>query len=184
MKRAFVVGERLYLRPIEVEDITEDYLDWVNDEEVIEGVEIYAPVTYEEQKKYIQGMIDNPNVSFFAVCETATEQIIGTCRLAINWVHRYAINTCFIGDKTCWGKGYGTEVVTLLVKHAFLRLNLSKVYASVKADNVGSIRNYEKAGYHLEAVFKDRCWSKGRWVDGLEYVITRKDWSMEEYYRK
>jgi len=37
LDRPFLVGERIYLRPLELEDVNDRYLQWVNDPEVVLG---------------------------------------------------------------------------------------------------------------------------------------------------
>ena len=52
-----------------------------------------------------------------------------------------------LGDKNCWGKGYATETIEVLTEHAFGVLGLHKLTAGAYAENVGSIRAFEKAGF-------------------------------------
>jgi RimJ/RimL family protein N-acetyltransferase len=51
-----------------------------------------------------------------------------------------------IGDKTYWRMGSDTEAIGLVVKYAFMTLNLYKVTTSSYANNAGSIRAFTKAG--------------------------------------
>jgi len=184
MDRAFMVGEKLYFRPFEVEDITPQYMDWINDREVIAGMDRHFPVTLQQQIDYKQSEIDDPGSVLFAVCEKVTEgqakdKLIGSAKLVIDWIHRHGTESIFIGDKACWGKGYGTEMVSLLMKYAFLHLNLDKVYSGVRGDHIGSQKKNEKAGYRKIGIKKDMLWSNGKWVDAIEYCITRKEFEHE-----
>lgn len=46
--------------------------------------------------------------------------------------------------------GYGTDAVTTLLGQAFGKMNLSRVYLRVQANNHKAIRCYEKAGFKKE----------------------------------
>ncbi len=175
MNRAFMVGHKLYFRPFEPHYVTTEYMDWINDREVIAGMDRHFPLTYHQQSDYIQSEIDNPNVVLFAVFEKESDKLIGAAKLAINWIHRHGTESIFIGDKTAWGKGYGTEMVSLLIKYAFMHLNLDKVYSGVRGDHVGSMRKNEKAGYRKTGILLNSIWSNGKWVDAVQYCITRAE---------
>ena len=61
----------------------------------------------------------------------------------------------FIGDRTAWGQGFGGEAVQLMTDIAFKQLSVRKLRALAREANLASQRVLEKAGYHLEATFKD-----------------------------
>lgn len=48
--------------------------------------------------------------------------------------------------KNFWGKGIGTKAVALLVEDAFVK-GISKLRASARSQNIGSIRVAEKCGF-------------------------------------
>jgi RimJ/RimL family protein N-acetyltransferase len=55
-----------------------------------------------------------------------------------------------VGARARQGKGYGTRFSWMLTAFAFDRLKLSKVYASVRPENAGSLRMFEKLGYVID----------------------------------
>jgi len=60
-----------------------------------------------------------------------------------------------IGEEDAWGKGYGTEVILLLLNHAFGCLGLHRVAVGVVGFNERAIRFYEKVGFKKEGVQRD-----------------------------
>jgi RimJ/RimL family protein N-acetyltransferase len=48
-----------------------------------------------------------------------------------------------------WGKGFATEIASLLVRHGFDVAGLDEVYATVDPDNLASIHVIEKCGLKL-----------------------------------
>ena len=83
---------------------------------------------------------------------------IGNIKLGpINHLHSTGEISLFIGDKACHGKGYGLEVINLLVSWAFSDLCLYKVTASIYQDNEASIKAFKKAGFALEGVLRQEA---------------------------
>src|SRR5205807_9599132 len=52
-----------------------------------------------------------------------------------------------IGEADARGKGYGTQVTTLMLDYAFVALGLHSVMLRVYAYNLAGKRAYEKAGF-------------------------------------
>ena len=63
--------------------------------------------------------------------------------------------------------GVGSAAICLACRYAFDALSLSKLTAGMYADNPGSRRAFEKAGFRHEAVLSRHYVSAGRVVDGI-----------------
>ncbi len=50
-----------------------------------------------------------------------------------------------------WGKGFGSEVATALIRHGFEDLGLSQITATITPDNIPSIRLAEKLGFKFDS---------------------------------
>ncbi len=86
-----------------------------------------------------------------AICRTANDEHIGNIYLReINWVARKAVLHVFLGTGEHRGKGYGQQAVRLLLRHAFMDLNLRRVGLEVLANNAIAIHVYEKCGFSSE----------------------------------
>jgi diamine N-acetyltransferase len=84
----------------------------------------------------------------FLVYERATMRPIGTTNLdTVDRHHRKAEFGICIGEKECWGRGYGTEATRLTLDYAFTVLGLHSVHLAVAAYNGPAIRCYLKAGF-------------------------------------
>ena len=84
-----------------------------------------------------------------------------------------------IGDKTCWNKGYASESVLLVLNYAFRHINLLKMYVGVTAPSQASVKLLERNGYNTEAVFKDKLFVYGKYVDHIIMSL-----SQEEYLQR
>ena len=70
-----------------------------------------------------------------------------------------------IGEKDCWGKGFATETLRLLVDFAFQTLQLKKLTAGCYGGNTGSEKSFQKAGFVIEGSRPAHFWYNEQWVD-------------------
>lgn len=81
-----------------------------------------------------------------------------------------------IGEKECWGKGYGREALQLLLDYAFLELNLHRVSLRVFSFNEKAIRLYERLGFKDEGRSRQSLYRDGRWHDICHMGILQEEY--------
>ena len=169
MEEIILKGKRCYLRPLTLNDVTQDYVTWMNDKNVTRFLETrFILHTHKSIQDYVQSILKNPDDVFMAICVNGTNQHIGNIKLGpINRQHLFAHIGLMIGDKDYWGKGYATEAIGLISQYAFETLKLNKVMAGCYANNVGSMRAFEKAGFYHEGIEKSKWLCEGQYVDGI-----------------
>ncbi len=178
----FLESERIYLKGIELSDLSDRYVAWMNDPDISQFMETWHyPHTKDNIRKYIEAHTDNRDEPFFGIMFKSTgkslnitgeytEYIksgvhIGNCKLGpINWIHRYADVSLFIGEKDLRGKGYGTEAINLLTDYAFNRLNLHKLRAGIYSKNGASAQAFRKAGFQFEAELRNHVFYAGEYI--------------------
>lgn len=162
-------GERIYLRSVCLNDVNETYCGWMNDPGVNQYLESrFYPHTVKSLKKYVKSKQSDRNNVFLAIILKDGNRHIGNIKLGpIDDIHRFADIGIIIGEKDCWGKGYATEAIQLMVKYAFGKLNLHKVTAGCYAPNKGSLKAFKKAKFLQEGVRKSHCFYKGKFVDDV-----------------
>jgi RimJ/RimL family protein N-acetyltransferase len=177
MRRPFLVGENLYLRLLEESDIGEEYLGWLNDNEVTRYLEAGKfPSSPETLHKYLEHFQNSKTDLVFAIVDRETDQHIGNVTLnRINWIHRTADTGLMIGRKEFWGRGYAFEAWHLLVEYAFQRLGLRKIIAGAVADNIASIVTLEKLGFKIEGTFRKEYLMDGEYQDAMRLGLLRED---------
>lgn len=165
-------GEKIFLRPVTMQDVSAEYCAWLNDPEINRYLETrFAVQTLASVRSYVETAISASDSIFLAIIGKATNLHIGNIKLGpILPYHRRSEISFFIGDKRCWGKGYATEAVRLLTEYALCELALVKVTAGCYSTNLGSKRVFEKLGYEQEAVFKKQYFSEGAWVDSYRFA--------------
>lgn len=180
MRRPYLVGENLYLRPLEESDIGEEYLSWVNDPEVTRYMETGRfPVPLLNLRTHFERFQKSNTDLIFAIVDRAADQHIGNVTLyLINWVHRTAHIAIMIGRKDFWGKGYAFEAWSLLIEYAFQRLGLRKIIAGAIAGNEASIRALKKLGFKVEGTMRQQVFMDCEYRDGILFGLLR-----DEFYK-
>lgn len=166
-RNAFLVGNEIYLRPLELSDVTDEYVSWMNDANLSKFIPAMTfPSVRDSVEKYVRGYIENPDVVFLAIIEKSSGVHVGNIKLGpINWVSRNAEFGRLIGLREYRSKGYGSEAVSLLLHYSFNVLNLNKIFASCLGSNVSAINSNKKAGLEVDAVVKEKFFASGKYED-------------------
>jgi ribosomal-protein-alanine N-acetyltransferase len=94
-----------------------------------------------------------------------SDQLIGMCGLhSINPVHRRA-EMGYVLSPEYWGLGIMTEAVNLLLQTGFLTLELNRIEARTRPDNVASQRVLTKVGLTEEGTLRQQMFIKGQFRD-------------------
>ena len=163
-----IEGDRLYLRPVRLEDATERYVGWLNDPETTRFLETAGPQTIATVREYIERYQGRKDALFLAIVIREGDSHVGNVKLEpIDWRNRRATLGIMIGEAAARGRGIGTEAIVLVLRFAFEKLRLHRVSLGVTADNEAALRCYRKVGFVEEGRIREANWRDGRWVDGI-----------------
>ncbi len=138
-------GERLSLRPFGPGHLLKTR-EWVADPEVARWILPAWPLLPASWDEWLRRVYTSPDSLHFAIV-LHDDRHIGNCSLhAIQWEEKVAELGIVLGEKDCWGKGYGPEALRLLLHYAFRELGLKKVVLHVHRENHRAIRAYKKGG--------------------------------------
>ena len=174
----FAQGSRVFLRPLEREDLNARYLGWLNDPEVTRYMETGAfPTTARDLEKFYDEVTGSRNQMILAVADKKSGQHVGNVKLGpIHWIHRCATFGIMIGDKRFWGRGVGLEATRLMVEFGFERLNLRRIDLGVLAEHDAAVRCYEKAGFKVEGRMRESVFQDGKYGDRLWMGLLRSEY--------
>ena len=174
-----IYGERVRLRGAERSDL-ESFVKWINDPEVTAGLTFFIPMSSVDEEKWFDTVMQRPPAEKPLVIDMKDGEnwrLIGNSSFFdFDWMARAAEVGIMIGDKSVWNQGYGTEVMTLLLRHGFRTLNLNRVSLRVFADNKRAIRTYEKVGFVHEGCLRQSIYKHGNYIDVLVMSVLRKEW--------
>jgi RimJ/RimL family protein N-acetyltransferase len=177
MKNPFLIGTKIYLRPLEYSDAPQ-LTTWINDPEVTRTLLAYRPMNLQTEQEFIDRMYRSEDDLVVGIVVRQTDQLIGVTGLhRIDWRNRHAALGILIGAKGEWGKGYGTEATSLLVDHAFATLNLNRVWLHVYEFNTRAVRAYEKVGFQKEGLLRQETFREGRYWDTIVMAVLRAEWA-------
>lgn len=139
-------GERLSLQPFAPTHLAKTR-QWVRDPEVARWILPAWPLLPLSWEEWVNRVYTSPDSLHFAIV-LHNGRHIGNCSLhTIRWQEKVAELGIVVGEKDCWGQGYGPEALCLLLNYAFRELGLAKVVLHVHRENHRAIRAYKKSGF-------------------------------------
>jgi len=178
-----LVGEHIFLSPVSIEDV-EKYTKWMNDFETTDYTGRSSQVyTIEDEKKWMDARSEDKESKIFGIVDLKNNNLIGNCGLhKIDSVNRTATLGIFIGEKQERSKGYGTEVIRLLLDYGFNYLNLHEIQLDVMSFNKRAIRCYEKAGFKEYGRRRESEYINGKYYDLISMDILKSEFK-ESYIK-
>ncbi|HEX7887948.1 MAG TPA: GNAT family protein [Ramlibacter sp.] len=168
-------GELVEIRAFGPEDLTPEYVGWLNDPEVVR----YSNQRFRRHDArscaaYLESFPGTGNL-FLSVRRKDGRHAIGTMTVYHASHHGTADVGILIGDRNAWGRGYGQDawntVVHWLARHPAVR----KVTAGTVACNAGMLKLMERSGMKREAVRERQELIDGEPVDIVYFAKHRDD---------
>ena len=168
-------GKNIYLRKLQMNDVTKEYVSWMNYYGNRYILNAPATNTRKKLKKYVGAKLKNPNALFFAIVDTNNHTHIGNTKLEpINWKKKEAIIGRIIGPNKFKYKGIGTESSRLLLNFAFKILKLKKVEGYVLEENIPSVKSNIKNGFFINKKKNTKQYLRKKWRKLLCMTITKQ----------
>lgn len=90
-------------------------------------------------------------------------------------IYRKNVEIGYFLSEEFWGKGIATKAIKAATSYAFKDFDIVRVYAEPFADNPGSRKALEKAGFTLEATLKRNVIKNGIIKDSCIYSVIKED---------
>lgn len=178
MRNPVVIGERIYLRPFEVDDAAELARSSHQETETFmdRGRPLISPIEYEY---WIRQLYDGADQARFAICRIENDDYIGMISLTeIDLINGVAETGTHLHNVGYRDQGYGTEAKHLILEYAFHRLHLERVVSFVFEPNERSAAALRKQGYRSAGRLKYDEMKDGRFQDFLAFDLVREDWEI------
>ena len=142
---------RFTLRELNAEDVTEKYLNWLNDKDITKWIVAASKKNnLNSLKEYVSQRIGRNDILFLAIFDNKTNSHIGNIKYEpIDYEAGIATMGILIGEREYRGKGVFAEV--FLASASWLKNDkkISRINLGVEMKNHAAIRAYQKCGFKI-----------------------------------
>lgn len=174
-KSGVIHTERLVLEPFTEKYLTEKYVGWLNDSEVVRFSEQrLVRHTIESCRIYMHSYDTGPNYFWAIVAHDPAEGHIGNINAILDLKNGVADIGIIIGDRSTWGRGYGREGFAAVIGFLLNEVGIRKVTAGTVAPNIAMINIMQKCGMSLDGVRKRQVVIDSNEVDIIHMAMFRE----------
>ena len=171
-----LTGNRTLLRPLRASDAARQHLFDQDMELSVLDCRPPVPARHQQADDFVeQRHEDQRDVARLAI--EVDQLYIGHCSLSgLRHPHGDLELGILIGDRDYWSRGYGREVVRLLLDYAFHSLGARRIALTTHEDNPRALRCYSACGFVEEGRPRQAFWTGHRYADLVEMSILREEW--------
>jgi len=159
------------LRPWDINDLEAVYKN-ANNINITRFMSDGFPDSIEKWKSFLEFATKNTAILYLAI--DINGQAVGG--IGISPKTDYMQKNAELGywlSEAYWGNGIVTKAIKEIVKMAFDRFDITRVYATPFGTNYPSHKVLEKAGFTLEARFEKIVFKNGEYLDEWVYAIRK-----------
>lgn len=162
------------LRPITEADLP-NYVRWFNDPEVTQWLMRDPGLTMKQEREWFE-RVSSPEFKGLVLAIEAEGRHIGGCGLHPHENELIATFGIFIGDKSAWGRGYGSAATREMLRIGFEEMGVHRIELQTWPHNKRAIRCYQKCGFRYEGLRREAVLKDGEWIDAVMMAILREEW--------
>ncbi|MEZ4952710.1 MAG: GNAT family protein [Saprospiraceae bacterium] len=168
MKSVFS-GERIYLKLLTEEDITDNVMSWFNDPVLMQYyTDSKSEITKAKLLESIKKGQENKNNYTYGIYYTENDELIGTVKLGpINHVHKISDLATLIGNANYHHRGLAVEAIKVGNQIAFEQFGIRKLFSGMYESNISSIKAYTHANWVIEGRLKGQFLVNGKTEDKI-----------------
>jgi len=153
------------------------FLEPLNSEER-EQIEVWDKDPEVSKYREVENFTETESKSIgFGIHDKTSSKLIGSIGISsINTKNNHAEIGMAIGDKSYWGKGYGTDSVKTVLNYCFSELGLNKVYLDVWEENRGAIGCYLKCGFKKDGALREHVFKNGKYHNKWIMSVLHEEW--------
>lgn len=159
---------------IEAADLGKHYR-WANDGNLrrLLGASPH-PRSVSELEAWYGGTVSDPTREVFSIKLQGAE-LVGWAQLYSKDLVSGSAEVAVLVEEEEWGKGYGHDSLTAVVKYAFEDLRLNRVGAEILTINLPSIKLFQKVGFIKEGTKRESYYTSGRYLDTDIYSLLARE---------
>lgn len=178
-----IQSERLLLEPLSPDNISQDYLSWMNDKSLTQYMESrFKEYSLSDLSSYIRQINASKTEYLWGIFCNQNHEYVGNIKLGgINVYHKFGDIGFIIGNRMFWGKGLASEAISMATWFGFNELKLNKIKAGYYRENEGSARCLAKNGYQIVCILKNDRFFNDCFVDCVEVELTHDEWIKQKH---
>lgn len=166
---------RLLIEPFQEKYLTERYVSWLNDPEVVRFSENrHRTFTLESCRAYLASFENSPHYFWAIIAKDERLGHVGNINAYVDPPNLVADIGILIGERAVWGGGIGTEAWIAVCRYLLDEVGMRKVTAGAMATNTGMLHIMKKAGMVEDGVRKRHFLADGREVDLIYAALYRE----------
>ena len=172
----FLVGHTIELRVPSVADMEHsNWHSWYNSMSTTENnMHGIYPISVSQEVDIIRNIMNKDNSILCSIYDLKTEKIIGNAALQnIDLVNRHCNLALTIGEEAPFTTG--VEVFGLLCTHAFMRLNLERVYDSTHENLITLVTMLSVLGFKEEGIMEKFYLRNNRWYSKVTFGLLKEN---------
>lgn len=178
-KDVLETGSVIYLRRPEISD--SDELIKLNRASLQFYRGLAAPITTRQRFADYLKRCGQSDFEGFLICRKEEDAIVGSINLSQIFLGGF--RSAYLGyqiGKPFAGRGYMTEALRLVLKHAFRTIKLHRLEANIQPGNTASIALVKRADFTREGYSRRYLKIAGRWRDHERWAIVAEDWQSKQ----
>jgi [ribosomal protein S5]-alanine N-acetyltransferase len=175
-----IIFEGIILRPWSINDAVE-LTSIANNKNIADNLRDGFPFPYSinDAKNWINIILpENSPSRFFAI--KVDKLLVGSIGIVTKTdIYRKNFEIGYFINQDYWGRGIATRAIKAATSYAFKTFDIVRIYAEPFADNLGSRKALEKAGFTLEATLKRNVIKNEIIKDSCIYSVLKEEF---KYY--
>jgi [ribosomal protein S5]-alanine N-acetyltransferase len=174
-KSALEIGSTVYIRLPEPDDYQEFMELHQKSMNFYRG--LASPMTTPQQFANYLSRCNQDDFEGMLICRISDASIVGAINLS--QIFRGGFQSAYLGYQVgapFAEKGYMTEAIQLVLRHAFNIMKLHRLEANIQPDNKASLALVKRAGFTKEGYSRRYLKINGRWRDHERWAILAEDW--------
>ena len=171
-------GKHVSLFAVEKEDL-QQLRDWRNNPSFRKHFREYQELNLAQQEKWFEGKVVADNTTLMlSIRRNDDNELLGCCGFVyINWVHRHADLSLYIGWEDAYidDEGYAEESCRLLLDYGFNELCLNKIWTEIYEFDGKKMALYDKFDFRQDGLLRQNYWYDGKWWDSRILSILKSE---------
>jgi RimJ/RimL family protein N-acetyltransferase len=164
-----IASHRFNYRLLTVDDVTENYVAWMNDPTITKYLENCDEIfNLESIKNYVRVAQENPDIYLWGIFDNRNHSHVGNIKFNYSSrKHERGDIGLIVGDVSYWNRGVATEAIKTVTKYLFDVVGVKKISAGCYECNKGSLFAFKKAGYSIEGINNSAINYEGGRINGI-----------------